>query len=125
MEIKVLQKTDLRAFWPQIFIEESQVSLRKIWQKVKTRSSKGTHQKLLSGFCPLRGPPPTPLTENHFAKKTLAERGGTPPPLTENCRKFSSKKGSKRAKIGVFLAKNSYFLAEFFLNGIRGYPPPP
>ena len=25
-------------------------------------------------------PTPTPLTENHFAKKTLAERGGTPPP---------------------------------------------
>ena len=23
-------------------------------------------------------PPPTPLTENHFAKKPLAERGGTP-----------------------------------------------
>ena len=23
--------------------------------------------------------PPTHLTENHFAKKTLAERGGTPP----------------------------------------------
>ena len=22
--------------------------------------------------------PPTPLTENHFAKKPLAERGGTP-----------------------------------------------
>ena len=28
-------------------------------------------------------PPPTPLTENHFAKKPLAERGGTPgPPLS-------------------------------------------
>ena len=41
----------------------------------------GAFQKLLSGFCPLRGyaPPPTPLTENHFAKKPLAERGGTPP----------------------------------------------
>ena len=25
-------------------------------------------------------PHPTPLTENHFAKKPLAERGGTPPP---------------------------------------------
>ena len=25
-------------------------------------------------------PPPTPLTENRFAKKPLAERGGTPPP---------------------------------------------
>ena len=25
-------------------------------------------------------PPPTALTENHFAKKPLADRGGTPPP---------------------------------------------
>ena len=40
VEIEVLQKTALRSFWPQIFIEESQVSLRKIWQNVKTRSSK-------------------------------------------------------------------------------------
>ena len=36
-----------------------------------------------------------------------------PPPLTEDRRKFSSKDGSKRAKIGV-LAKNSCFLAAFF-----------
>ena len=26
-------------------------------------------------------PPPTPLTENHFAKNPLAERGGYPPPF--------------------------------------------
>ena len=33
------------------------------------------------GFCPLRGyTPPTPLTDNHFAKKPLAERGVHPPP---------------------------------------------
>ena len=42
-------------------------------------------------------PPHTPLTENHFAKKPLEERGGTPPlaergvqpppPLTENHQK--------------------------------------
>ena len=25
-------------------------------------------------------PPPTPLTDNHFSKKTIADRGGTPPP---------------------------------------------
>ena len=25
-------------------------------------------------------PPPTPLTENHYAKKLLAERGVPPPP---------------------------------------------
>ena len=43
----------------------------------------GTFQKLLSGFCPLKGYPPpplTPVTENYFAKKPLTERGGTPPP---------------------------------------------
>ena len=64
----------------------------------------GRFQKLLNRFFPLRGWP-YPLTENHFAKKTLAERGGYPPPLTENCRKFSLRNGSKRAEIGVFLAK--------------------
>ena len=41
--------------------------------------SKGTCHLRVSGFCPLRGYPP-PLTENHFAKKPLADRGGTPPP---------------------------------------------
>ena len=60
------------------------------------RLNKGSFQKLLSEFCPLRGYPPppplpTPLTENHFAKKTLAERGGIPPhsPLTESPLSFS------------------------------------
>ena len=34
-------------------------------------------------------PPPTPLTENHFAKKPLAERGGTPPtPLNRKSAKL-------------------------------------
>ena len=49
------------------------------------RPPKGRFQKLLSGFFPLRRypTPPTPLTENHFAKKPLAERGGPPPLLTE------------------------------------------
>ena len=38
---------------------------------------KGTFQKRFSGFCPLKGyPPPTPLTDKHFTKKTLADRGG-------------------------------------------------
>ena len=41
--------------------------------------SKGSFQKRVSGFCPLRGYPPTPLTDNHFAKKPLADRGGYPP----------------------------------------------
>ena len=50
-----------------------------------------------------------PLTENNFAKKPLAERGGTPPPLTENCRKFSSTNGAKRAKLGVFWPKIAVF----------------
>ena len=41
----------------------------------------GRCQKLLCGFFPLKGYPPSPttLTENHFAQKPLAERGGTPP----------------------------------------------
>ena len=80
------------------------------WQ-LTMKEVKGTFQKRFSGFCPLRGypPPPTPLTENHFAKKPLAERGGTPPPLTENRRKFSSKNGSKGAKIGVFWPKIAVF----------------
>ena len=41
---------------------------------------KATRQKLLSGFFPLWGYP-HPSAENHFAKKPLAERGGTPSPL--------------------------------------------
>ena len=51
--------------------------------KISRSACKGACQKLLSGFCLLRGyipPPRTPLTENHFAKKPLAERGGNPPP---------------------------------------------
>ena len=50
--------------------------------------AKGTCQKLLSGFFPLGGapPPPTPLAENHFAKKNLVEMGGTgwDPPFGKN-----------------------------------------
>ena len=58
----------------------------------------GAFQKLLSGFCPLRGyaPPPTPLTENHFAKKPLAERGGAPPPLNGKLPKIFLKKWVKK-----------------------------
>ena len=45
----------------------------------------GGRQKLLGGFFSVKGvggggTPPTPLTENHFAKKPLAEMGGTAPP---------------------------------------------
>ena len=45
-------------------------------------AGKGRFQKLLwilsvKGVPPL---PPTPLTDNHFSKKILAERGSTPPP---------------------------------------------
>ena len=36
---------------------------------------KETRQKLLSGFFPLMGYPPTPLAENHSAKKTLSGNG--------------------------------------------------
>ena len=51
-------------------------------------------------------PSPTPLTENHFAKKPLAERGGTPPPpLTESPLSFSGNFFPKRAKNDVFFIK--------------------
>ena len=30
----------------------------------------------------------TPLRDNHFAKKPLADMGGPPPPLTDNPQKF-------------------------------------
>ena len=43
---------------------------------------------------------------------------------TENCRKFSLKNGSKRAKINVFWPKIAVFRV-IFLSGIGVYPPPP
>ena len=54
-------------------------------------NDKGTFQKRFSGFCPLRGypHPPTPLTENHFAKK----------PLAKNRQKKSKKMGQKGLKL--------------------------
>ena len=59
-----------------------------------------------------------------FAKKPLADRGGTPPLNGQSPKNFL-KKRVKRAKKSIFLAKNSRVLADFFLNGIGGYPPPP
>ena len=47
-------------------------------------------------------PPPDPLTENQCEKRrifSLAERGGTPPPLTENHKKNSKKMGQKGLKL--------------------------
>ena len=45
-----------------------------------------------------------------FSGIFLSRIGGyPPPPLTENCRKFSLKNGSKRAKIGVFWPKIAVF----------------
>ena len=42
----------------------------------------------VKGVPPTPPHPPTPLTDNHFAKKPLAERGGSPPPpLTDNPQK--------------------------------------
>ena len=42
---------------------------------------RGAVKNVLADFVRYGGTPPpsTPLTENNFAKKTLAERGGTPP----------------------------------------------
>ena len=58
----------------------------------------------LADITPLPGPtpPPTPLAENHFAKRPLSVMGGTPPPLTEIPPSFSGKI-PKRAKNGVFV----------------------
>ena len=89
---------------------------------------KGSRQKLLSGFFPLRGYPSPPyryhlsgkyfcskkhskiggypappLTENHPAQKPLAEMGVPPPPYPPNGQSFSQKT----------------------LSGKGGYPPPP
>ena len=44
-----------------------------------------------------------------FPKKPSAERGGTPPPLTDN----PQKNGSKRAKISVFWPKKAVFSGFF------------
>ena len=56
----------------------------------------GSRQKLLGGFFPLY-----PLSKNHIAKKTLAEMGVPPPPLTENPLSFSGKNPT-RAKNDIF-----------------------
>ena len=70
---------------------------------------KGRFHLRFSGIRPLRGfPPPPLLTENQSEKKkvfSLAERGGTPPPLTESPLSFSGKFFSKRAKKNVFFIK--------------------
>ena len=50
--------------------------------------------------------------------------GGIPPPYQKIGKKIPRKMGQKGAKISVFLAKNRCFLADFFLSGIGGYPPP-
>ena len=74
--------------------------------------TKGALQKLLSGFCPLRGYPPPPylLNGQSFCQKTLNGQGGGPPsPLTENTQKNFQKNGSKRAKISVFWPKIAVF----------------
>ena len=57
----------------------------------------------LADFSRLGGtPPPTPLTENHFVKKPLAEMGGTPPLYRKNRQNICHKMVQKRAKLSVF-----------------------
>ena len=48
------------------------------------------------------------VKENHFAKKPLAARGGTAPPLNRRWPK-KSKEWVKRAKISVFWPKLAVF----------------
>ena len=55
-------------------------------------------------------------------KKTLAERGGTPP-LNGKLPKIFLKKIGPKGLNWRFLAENSCFLADFFLSRIGGYPP--
>ena len=70
---------------------------------------KGSCQKLLSGFCPLRGyPAPYPLNGKSFCqKKTLSGKGGytPPPPERKIAKKNFKENGSKRAKFSVLWPK--------------------
>ena len=62
-----------------------------------SRKLRGAVKNVLADFFPLRGyPSPTPLTENHFAKKPLAERGGSPPPLNGKSQKKILQKWVKK-----------------------------
>ena len=76
----------------------------------KLNYPEGGFQKRFSRFCPLRAyhpppphpPTPTPLTDNHFAKKTLSGKRGYTPPLTESSLSFSGNFFPKRTKNDVF-----------------------
>ena len=68
--------------------------------------TKGGHQILLCGFCPLGGYPPS-FTDKIFSKKKVTDLGGTPPhPLYGHS---PEKCSSKSAKNGVFSPKNTCF----------------
>ena len=80
------------------------------WQSQKLQFcsglTKGSFQKLFSGFCPLMGYPTPPLNRKSFCQKTLGRKGGyIPPPLTESPLSFSGKFFPKRAKNDVFFIK--------------------
>ena len=68
---------------------------------------KGRRQKLFSGFFRLGGTPPTPLAENHFAKKPSAEMG-VPPPLTESPLSFSGKNCSSQPSMVQWLSSSIF-----------------
>ena len=60
----------------------------------------------------LGGTPP-PLTDNHCAQKSLAERGGTPPPLTDKIRQVVFERFPKTVSRKMFCfdgVKDSYIL---------------
>ena len=84
--------------------------------QLKSKLAREAFKNVLADFVP-----PTPLTDNHFAKKPLADRGGTPPPLTDN----PQKKGSKRAKVFVFWPEIAVFQQIFSLTKLGGTPPSP
>ena len=69
----------------------------------------------LADFCP-------PNVKSFCQKKTLCKWGVPPLPLNGKSPKISSPKWSKKGQNQRFWTKNTYFLVDFFLSGIGGYP---
>ena len=73
---------------PKIFAKKmGQKGLKMHEKKAKNRVF-APKKPALSGIflSGVGGYSPPPLTDNHCAQKSLAERGGTPPPLTDKIR---------------------------------------
>ena len=68
--------------------------------------------------------PPPPPNGKSFCQKNLVEMGGTPLPPNGKSPKIVTIKSFKNSQNQRLWTKNTCFLVEFFLSGIRGYPPP-